>query len=83
MSKAIFRMIHDKKHNFKITSKTYAILREQYSLSLKGENNPMYGLHELHPCFGKVCSAETKKKISIANKGRKRTEQQKQNMKDH
>lgn len=41
--------------------------RKNHSESLKGENNPMFGVHrygELNPMYGKKHSDETKKKIS-------------------
>lgn len=46
-----------------------------------GENHPMFGIHRYGkdaPMFGKKHSGKTKKKISIANKGKKRSTKVKQ-----
>lgn len=44
-----------------------------------GKDNPMYGVRgEDHPCWGKPCSKETRQKISLANRGRKMSEESKQ-----
>lgn len=50
-----------------------------------GENNPMYGVHrygETNPFYGKRHSDYTKEKISKANTGKKRTDEQRQTLRD-
>lgn len=43
-----------------------------------GKDNPMYGKKgDKHPCWGKVCSPETRKKISESQKGKKMSEEAK------
>lgn len=46
--------------------------------SVKGKNNPMYGVHRYGkdaPSYGKKCSDETRKKISESHKGKKQTKE--------
>ncbi|MBO3398412.1 hypothetical protein JJB71_12765 [Clostridium perfringens] len=56
--------------------KSYEELQKIYkqrSLNMMGKNNPMYGRNrsgKLSPMYGKHVSEETKRKISLANKGR-------------
>ena len=46
--------------------------KKKISEALSGENNPRYGKHSVH--YGKHLSNEHKKKLSIANSGKKMTE---------
>lgn len=48
---------------------------------VRGEKNPMFGkVGLLHPKTGKTMSAEARRKISDANRGRKRTEAQRRHL---
>lgn len=52
---------------------------ERIRLGNKGDNNPMYGKKgNEHPKFGSITNEETKQKIGQANKGKKRTDEQRQ-----
>ena len=53
------------------TPEEFEEARKAHSNNLKGENNPMYGVHrygELNPMYGKKHSEETKKKIAEKSK---------------
>lgn len=51
--------------------------KENISKATKGKNNPMFGkCGNLSPMFGKKHSKKTKQKISLGNKGKKRTIEQ-------
>lgn len=58
-------------------------VREKISRALKGENNPMYGIHRFgkdNPMYGKKLTENHRKKISKANKGGTRSEETKKKM---
>ena len=59
------------KHHTKQTCKQISKVRKEQGLSA-GKNNPMYGLK----CFNEQQKEEWKKKIGVANKGKKRTQEQ-------
>ena len=62
----------------KITSKVYELARYNFILSMTGENNPMYGKPGTR--LGCVLSKYTTSKMSDSQKGKRRTESQKANM---
>lgn len=65
------------------TRETIEKMRTTLGDKLSGKNNPQFGLRgELSPCWGRKFSDETKKKISQGNRGKKRTEQQRRNMRE-
>lgn len=58
---------HNKLHNLNQSDET----RKKRSETHKGENNPMYGkTGEKNPFYGKAHSAEAKRKLSEAKKGK-------------
>lgn len=64
----------------KISERTKQALRDR-GFGNSGDKNPMYGVRgENHPCFGKECSSETRRKISEANIGKKHSEETKRAM---
>lgn len=64
----------------KISERTKQALRDR-GFDNSGDKNPMYGVKgENHPCFGKECSSETRRKISEANIGKKHSEETKRAM---
>lgn len=55
-----------------VNSRLYKTLKDLHKKSMKGQNNPMYGVRltgENSPFFGKTHSEETRKKISIVTSG--------------
>lgn len=75
LSVLAMRMCHtNERRSIHFNSRLYASIRTKFSElqsdRMSGMNNPWYGKHS--PMFGRKHSSETKRRISLANKGKNR-----------